>query len=125
LHEQHRIATTTYIVPCGLEGAMGKSLRERIEAMLAESPDDPLLRYDLAMQYVSGGDNAGAVERFADLLRLAPDYVPGYMQYGLTLQRLDRLAEAKSIWETGIAAARKQGDAHAADEMAGMVAGLD
>jgi Tfp pilus assembly protein PilF len=104
---------------------MGKSLRERIEAMLAESPDDPLLRYDLAMQYVSGGDNAGAVERFADLLRLAPDYVPGYMQYGLTLQRLDRLAEARSIWETGIAAARKQGDAHAADEMEGMIAGLD
>jgi Tfp pilus assembly protein PilF len=104
---------------------MTKTLRERIEAMLAENPDDPLLRYDLALQYVSAGDDAGAAERFVELLRIAPDYVPGYMHYGLTLQRLDRLAEARGVWEQGVAAARKQGDGHAAGEMEGMLAGLE
>ena len=104
---------------------MSKSLRERIEAMLAETPDDPLLRYDLAMQYVSAGDDAGAAERFAELLHIARDYVPGYMHYGLTLQRLNRLAEARAIWEQGVALARRQGDGHAAGEMEGMLAGLD
>jgi Tfp pilus assembly protein PilF len=104
---------------------MSKSLRERIEAMLAETPDDPLLRYDLAMQYVSAGDDAGAAERFAELLRVAPDYVPGYMHYGLTLQRLNRPTEARAIWEQGVALARRQSDGHAAGEMEGMLAGLD
>jgi Flp pilus assembly protein TadD len=104
---------------------MSKSLRERIEAMLVEHPSDPLLHYDLAMQYVSSGDDAGAEARFLELLRIAADYVPAYMHYGLLLQRLDRLDDARRIWDQGIAHAQAQGNAHAASEMLGMRAGLD
>ncbi|HZT83157.1 MAG TPA: hypothetical protein VFA26_23210 [Gemmataceae bacterium] len=99
--------------------------RQKLEMMLAAEPNDPLLRYMLAMEHVSAGDDAGAVERFRELHAVAPDYVPGYMQGGQALARLGRVAEARAEFEAGIAAARKQGDAHAAEEMQGMLAGLE
>jgi Tfp pilus assembly protein PilF len=103
----------------------GKSRKEQIEEMLAEDPHDPFLRYGLAMEYVSSGQDEEAVRYFQELLQTAPDYVPGYMQAARTLVRLNRLQEARAVFQSGIAAARKQGDMHAAEEMAGFLEGLD
>jgi tetratricopeptide (TPR) repeat protein len=103
----------------------GKSRKQQIEEMLANDPHDPFLRYGLAMEHVSAGQDEEAVHCFEQLLRINPDYVPGYMQAGRTLARLNRLEEARSVFQTGIAAARKQGDMHAAEEMTGFMEGLD
>jgi tetratricopeptide (TPR) repeat protein len=103
----------------------GKSRRQQIEEMLAEDPHDPFLRYGLAMEYVSAGQDVEAVRCFEELLRINPDYVPGYMQAGRALVRLNRLEEARAIFQGGIATARKQGDLHAAEEMTGFLEGLD
>ena len=35
-----------------------KSRLEQIQAMLADDPNDPFLRYGLAMEHVSSGDDA-------------------------------------------------------------------
>ncbi|MGH7170062.1 MAG: hypothetical protein ACRELF_05230 [Gemmataceae bacterium] len=103
----------------------GKSRKQQIEEMLAEEPNDPFLRYGLAMEYVSAGQDEEAVRCFEELLKTTPDYVPGYMQAGRTLARLDRVAEARAIFQAGIAAARQKGDLHAAEEMAGFLDGLN
>lgn len=103
----------------------GKSRKQQIEEMLAEDPNDPFLRYGLAMEYVSAGQDEEAVCCFEELLRVAPDYVPGFMQAGRTLARLNRIEEARSIFQAGIAAARQKGDLHAAEEMAGFLEGLN
>jgi tetratricopeptide (TPR) repeat protein len=103
----------------------GKSRKQQIEEMLAEDPNDPFLRYGLAMEYVSAGQDEEAVRCFEELLRTSPDYVPGYMQAGRGLVRLNRLEEARTVFQAGIAAARKQGDQHAAEEMTGFLEGLD
>jgi tetratricopeptide (TPR) repeat protein len=102
----------------------GKTRKQQIEEMLADDPNDAFLRYGLAMEYVSAGQDEEAVQCFQQLLEATPDYVPGYMQAGRTLARLDRVEEARAIFQAGIAQARAKGDSHAAEEMAGFLEGL-
>lgn len=103
----------------------GTTRKEQLEEMLRDEPDDPFLRYGLAMEHVSAGDDAQAARHFQELVAVAPSYVPAYMQGGQTLVRLNRPAEARQLWQQGIAAARQEGNAHAAEEMSGMIAALD
>ncbi len=103
----------------------GKTRKEKIEAQLADDPDDPFLRYGLAMEHVSAGSDADAVRCFRGLLEKAPDYVPAYVQAGLALIRQGRDDEARAMLGTGIEVAQKKGDAHAAGEMAGFLEGLE
>lgn len=98
---------------------------DRIRAMLADDPNDPELRYMLAMEYVSQGDDVGAVRAFDELIAVAPDYPPGYHMGARTLQRLDRIADAKAMLQKGIPAALRQGNQHAAGEMQELMAMLD
>jgi Tfp pilus assembly protein PilF len=104
---------------------MAKSRKEQIEDMLADDPDDPFLRYGLGMEYVSAGDCASALRCFRELLQVAPDYVPAYVQAGQLCARMNRDDEAKELYRTGIDVARKKGDQHAADEMEGFLMGLE
>src|SRR5436190_18771887 len=101
----------------------GKTRKQQIEEMLADEPNDPFLRYGLAMEYVSAGDDAQAVCCFHELLAVDAAYVAAYMQAGQALVRLNRIAEARDVWNRGIVAARQKGDQHAAEEMAGFVDG--
>jgi cytochrome c-type biogenesis protein CcmH/NrfG len=91
--------------------------RERIEAMLAEEPNDPELRYMLAMEHASANEDVAAIACFEELLRRTPNYVPAYHQAARTLQRLDRVADARAMLEKGIPMAMSVGDTHAAGEM--------
>ena len=102
-----------------------KSRREMIEAMLVETPDDPELRYMLAMEFISAGDDAGAVRCLQDLIAAAPTYPHAYHQAGRALQRLNRIAEARTVLSQGIPVAQKQGDQHAAGEMSELLASLE
>jgi tetratricopeptide (TPR) repeat protein len=102
----------------------GKTRKQQIEEMLREDPNDPFLRYGLAMEYLSQGDLETAVQQFRDLTAVAPDYVPAYLQAGQVLVRLGRPAEAGEVWKQGIAVAQRAGDRHAAEEMQGFLDGL-
>ena len=72
-----------------------KTRKEQLEALLAEEPNDPCLRYGLAMEYVSQGDDAQAVRCFEELLRASPDYVPAYLQAGQALARIGRAEDGR------------------------------
>lgn len=93
------------------------SRRQQLEAMLADTPDDAELRYMIAMEYVSAGDDAAAVRCFEELIKLTPDYPPAYHQAGRALQRLNRIADARAVLLKGIPIAQKSGDHHAVGEM--------
>jgi Tfp pilus assembly protein PilF len=95
----------------------------QIEALLADDATDPFLRYGLAMEYVSAGDDATAADH---LLRLTADstYVPAFLQAGQVLNRLNRVSEAAEVLRRGITVAQQVGDAHAEGEMAGLLATL-
>src|SRR5262249_30999136 len=82
-----------YFWRCDLVG--NTTRKQQIEAMLAEDPHDPFLRYGLAMEYVSEGDDIGAVRCFRDLIATSADYVPAHLQLGQALHRLGKTAEAR------------------------------
>jgi Flp pilus assembly protein TadD len=96
-----------------------------IDAMLADEPNDPELRYMRAMELVSLGDDTAAAQAFRDLIAIAPEYPPAYHMGGRTLQRLGRLGEARSLLEQGIPIALRIGNEHAAGEMQGLLESLD
>jgi predicted Zn-dependent protease len=101
-----------------------KTRKQQIEEMLAEDPNDPFLRYGLAMEHVSAGDDAAAASCLQDLIVGNPDYVPAYQQLGQTLLRQGRSPEARQAWIQGVKAAQKMGNLHARDEMQGFLDNL-
>jgi Flp pilus assembly protein TadD len=101
-----------------------KSRLEQIQEMLQTDPDDPELRYFLAMEHVSAGRHEEAGRQFVDLLRIRDDSIPSYLQAGQLLTRLGREEEARAMFQRGIAMAEAKGDTHAAGEMAGFLDGL-
>jgi Tfp pilus assembly protein PilF len=102
-----------------------KSRRQQLEEMLAETPDDSFLRYGLAMDYLSAGEDEAALTRFRELLEKDPEYVPAYLQAGQLLARLGRESEARTVYQSGIAVARRTGEIHAASEMEGLLGMLE
>jgi predicted Zn-dependent protease len=103
---------------------------EQIEALLADDPADPFLRYGLAMEYSSQGDDETAVRHFRELIALAPakPYIPAFLMCGQALARLGKEGEAAEVLKEGIAAATKAGtpDAlHARGEMEGLLATVE
>jgi Tfp pilus assembly protein PilF len=101
-----------------------KTRKQMLEEMLTEDATDPFLHYGLAMEYVAAGDDALAVQRFEQLFVLAPEYIPAYLQAGQALVRMKRTGDARAVFEQGIAMAKRVGDAHAAEEMQGMLQNL-
>src|SRR5436309_6169284 len=115
-----RLATTS-----NREVNMTTNRRAQIEAMLADDPNDPELRYMLAMEHISAGEDAGAVACFEELIRRTPDYAPAYHMGARTLERLNRVVDAKDLLRRGIPAALAKGDQHAAGEMQQLLDLLD
>ncbi len=98
--------------------------RERLEAMLAAEPHDQFLRYSLAMELEKEGQHEPSLELLRGLAADATSYVPAFFMAGQQLARLSRIDEAREVLTAGIAAARRQGNAHAEREMGEFLAGL-
>ena len=100
------------------------SRRQKIEAMLADDPQDPFLRYSLAMELDKEGDHEASQEQFEQLMRSSPPYVPAFFMAAQQAARLGQTNEARTVLREGIEAARLQGDSHAAGEMSEFLASL-
>jgi thioredoxin-like negative regulator of GroEL len=95
--------------------------REKLEALLADNPDDSFLEYALAMQFASEGDDRGATDRMGALLERDPGYVPAYFQLAQIVVRRGETERAKQLLARGIEMARRAGDDHAEGEMRGFL----
>jgi predicted Zn-dependent protease len=107
---------------------MAKTTRmEQIEAMLADDPNDSFLRYGLAMEHASQGDDESAVRVLRELIAVTPDqpYVPAFHMLGQALARVGRESEAAAALREGIVAARKVGDGDALGEMEVLLSTLE
>jgi hypothetical protein len=98
--------------------------REKLEAMLADDPNDTFLRYGLAMELDKEGANDASLERLVSLTKDATPYVPAFFMAAQQLTLLERVNEAREYLRVGIEEARRQGDAHAAGEMSEFLASL-
>lgn len=92
-----------------------------LSEILAQDPNNAFARYGLAMEYANSGNTEQALEHFARLLSADPDYAAGYFMAAQTLAKANRMDEARTMLQNGIAAAQRKGDSHAAGEMQGML----
>jgi predicted Zn-dependent protease len=92
--------------------------------ILTQNPNDAFARYGLAMEYSNQGEVDRAMEEFAKLLSVHPDYTAGYFMAAQALARANRMDEAKKMLSDGIVSAKRTGNAHAQSEMEGMLADL-
>jgi hypothetical protein len=100
------------------------SRRSKIEAMLAEEPNDTFLRYSLALELEKEGEHELSLQKLAELQRDDPPYVPAFFMAAQQLVKLSRTSEARTSLRDGIEEARRQGNAHAAGEMSELLASL-
>jgi len=98
--------------------------REKIEAMLADDPDDPFLHYSLAMELDKEGRHERSLAEYDGLMSASVPYVPAFFMAAQQLVRLDRVAEARTALRAGIDQARAAGNPHAAGEMSELLASL-
>ncbi len=97
---------------------------EKIETMLAETPDDAFLRYALAMELNKAGEHERSLAELNTLTSADPPHIPACFMTGQQLAQLGRIDEAREILRFGIENARQQGDAHAAGEMSELLTEL-
>lgn len=100
------------------------SRRQKIEALLADDPQDTFLRYSLALEMEAAGEWEAGLDILEDLARGTPPYVPAFHMSAQHLIKRDRIDEARRALRDGIEAARDQGEAHAASEMAQLLMSL-
>jgi predicted Zn-dependent protease len=100
------------------------SRREKIEAMLQESPQDTQLRYFLAMEFCSEGKLDEGIARLRALAEEQPTYPPACFMAAQRLVDQDEIQSARALLRLGIDGAREQGDRHAAAEMSDFLASL-
>lgn len=88
-----------------------------LENMLTQNPNDSRLRYMLANEFKNGGQLEEAVREFRAIIANDADYGPAYYHGGQTLEKLNRLDEARAMYAEGIEATRRSGDAHTRGEL--------
>lgn len=95
-----------------------------LEEFTVAHPGDAFARYGLAMECANTGDHVAAAANFEKLLAEHPAYVSGYFQFGQMLARTSQTEKARTTFTSGIEAAHRAGDHHAAEEMQAALAQL-
>jgi tetratricopeptide (TPR) repeat protein len=95
-----------------------------LQAYVAQRPDDPFPRYGLALEHKNAGRLEEAWQVFETLMQKNPTYTAAYLHAGNTAVALGRVEIARGVYERGIAATIKAGDAHARGELEGALATL-
>jgi thioredoxin-like negative regulator of GroEL len=95
-----------------------------LQQIVQQDPANAFARYGLAMVYLNQGDSEAAIGELARVIERDPDYVPAFHMSGRTLIGQQRAEEAINILLQGIAAAKRTGNSHAADEMQSLIEAL-
>lgn len=89
---------------------------DNFRRMLEKHPDDPRLRFGLALEYEKAerwAEMAGELQRY---LEVAEDEGNAWGRLGTALRRLGKSEEARSAYRNGIDAATRHGHPTMADE---------
>jgi tetratricopeptide (TPR) repeat protein len=97
---------------------------ETLKSFIAQRPDDPFPKYALALEYKNAARLEEAREAFEVLVAAHPAYTPAYLHAGNTLVALGRVADARAVYQRGIEACARAGDAHARGELEGALGTL-
>jgi len=104
---------------------MANQRLEILKSLVTQDPANAFTRYGLAMEYVNAGELENAVTEFNALLEHNPNYAAAYFHGGQTLEKMDRIEDAKAIYRRGIEVTAKTGDGHTRSELQGALDMLD
>lgn len=90
---------------------------EELQQFLAESPNDPFLKYAITMEYQKLGDHDKVFGGFQDLRENHPDYVGTYYHFAKFLEEQDRKEEALEVYRVGMEVAQRVRNRHAYGEL--------
>jgi tetratricopeptide (TPR) repeat protein len=96
---------------------MAMNRLEVLKNMVQQNPNDSFSRYGLAMEYANSGSLEKAVDEYDALLAFNPDYAAAYYHGGQTLEKLGRIDDARRMYQRGLEATRRTGDAHTNSEI--------
>jgi Flp pilus assembly protein TadD len=98
---------------------------DRLKALLAiaeAQPEEVMIWYGLANEYVKLERWQEAVDALRRTLALNPDYTSAYQMLGTALMNLDQRDEARLIWSQGVEVAARTGAWKARAHMEGLLA---
>jgi len=90
-----------------------------LKQMVAQDATNSFARYGLGMEYVKSGDFSQAIDEFRILLERDNNYAAAYFHGGQALEKLGRIEEARALYEKGVEATTRTGDAHTRAEIEG------
>lgn len=81
------------------------------------NPADPFLKYALAQEFVSGGNDEEAERYYIMLIHQFPHYLPTYYQYAMLAERNCNWELAEELYKKGITLAKQLADAKTTQEL--------
>jgi Flp pilus assembly protein TadD len=96
-----------------------------LERMLERHPDDPRLRFGLALEYLNAGRPEDAVRELRAYLVASEDEGNAWGRLGAALHDLGRDEEARDAFRRGIEAAHRHGHPTMAEEFEQVLRGWE
>lgn len=90
----------------------------QLQQFLEQDPNDPFVKYGIAMEYTGSGKFEEALKWFDRIKTDHPDYLPLYYQYGMTLIQTGDEEEAEEVLRAGIELAKQKEDRKTQNELA-------
>ena len=103
---------------------MSQSRIDAFTAMLKDQPENEMIWYGLANEYMKLENWSAAIESLRNVIRIKPDYTSAYQLLGSALVKQKGIEEARSVWADGIEAANRVGAWKARQHMEALLAGL-
>lgn len=88
---------------------MSQSRIDAFEGMLKQNPNDAMVWYGLASEYLKLERWGDATNALRNVLRVNPDYTAAYQMLGSALISNGEVEEAREAWTRGVAAADRTG----------------
>jgi predicted Zn-dependent protease len=101
---------------------MSQSRIEAFKGLLEEQPDEAMVWYGLASEYMKLESWDEAADALQNVIRCNPDYTAAYQMLGSALINLGKAGEARRVWAEGIAVATRTGAWNARGHMERLLA---
>lgn len=98
---------------------------EALQKLIGTPRDSALLRMSIATALLAEDRPAEAEQQLAEATGMEPDYTAAWKQLGKVRLSLDDPEGAREAWQSGIEAARANGDKQAEKEMTVFIRRLD
>jgi len=90
---------------------------KQLNSLLSDSPNDPFLRYALALEFLNSENFPLAEEKFLALIDDSPEYTATYYHLAKLYEQTQQREKAINTYKKGIKITQKVKDLHALSEL--------